>query len=187
MNPLTDHLEQNALVSLEKQEKFIRVAAEDIAEMDLDAGVLRFPDFQFPFQVLGTESDNSLSWLWAWADEQTEVPEELLRCSLQMKSWGEKEGIDACVVPSVDLHTADGIVFSLIASAVCEASCYYHDAYQGGGLFLLLFGDIIDRQPGFSVATLSRQFSRPGLDPGFQPQDGFSFLLREEAADLHRT
>lgn len=160
MSNFLSYFEKYALVSSEKQDKFERIIGEHTMELELDAGVIRFSDdLRFPFQVLGTESDNSLTWLWAWAEEQSEMPEGLIRSSLEMRAWGEKEGIPECATPSVDLNTADGHFLSLIASEVCGASCYYQDAYEGGGLFLLLFGQTIDQQPGFTVAGLTRQFS----------------------------
>ncbi len=160
MSNLISYFEKYALVSSEKQAKFAEMVRDQTMELDLDAGIIRFSgDLRFPFQVLGTESDNTLTWLWAWAEEQTEAPEDLMRSSLEMRVWGEKEGIAECTQPSVDLNTADGHFFSLIASEVCGASCYYQDAYEGGGLFLLLFGQTIDQQPGFTVAGLTREFS----------------------------
>lgn len=160
MSALTSYLEQYALHSLEKQQKFESLIGEDTTELDLDTGIIRFSGaFEFPFQVLGTESDNTLTWLWAWADEQTEVPPELMRSAFEMKEWGAKAGIPECAAVSVDLDKADGRVFSMIASEVCNASCYYQDSYDGGALFLLLFGAAIDGQPPFDADGLFRRFS----------------------------
>lgn len=161
MNALTEYLEKYALVSLEKQEKLARLTdGQLVVDFDLDAGRLRFSEgLEFRFQVLGTESDNTLNWLWAWAEEQEDLKSDLLTSSLQMKEWGAKAGIPEFTVPSVDLEKADGHLLSLIASEVCAASCYYQDSYDGGASFLLLFGGELERQPGFDVAGLSRQFS----------------------------
>lgn len=161
MNALTEYLEKYALISLEKQEKLARlIEGQMVVNVDFDAGRLHFSDGpEFRFQVLGTESDNTLNWLWAWADEQEDINSDLLTSSLHMKEWGAKAGIPECTVPAVDLEKADGHVFSLIASEVCGASCYYQDSYDGGASFLLLFGGELERQPGFDVAGLSRQFT----------------------------
>ena len=160
MSTVTSYLEKYALVSLEKQEKLTRLIGEHAVETDTDTGMLRFPGIiEVPIQVLGTESDNTLTWLWAWADEQAEMPADLLKSSSKLKEWGMHEGIHEFIVPSVDINNVDGHVLSLIASEVCKASCYYKDPYDGGALFLLLFSDLINRQPSFDVAGLSRQFS----------------------------
>ncbi len=160
MDTLTEYLETYALVSLEKQEKLSKLIGEHMVDIDYDSGTVRFiGSYEFPFQVLGTESDNTLTWLWAWADEQMEIPSGLMTSSLQLKAWGEKNGVREFTLPAVDLGNADGRVLSLISSGVCEASCYYREDFEGGALFLLLFDKTIDRQPGFDVAGLSRQFS----------------------------
>ena len=159
MRTLTDYLEQYALIALEKQDKLDLLVGEHTYDLDLDAGKIRFNDsLEFPIQVLGTESDNTLSWLWAWADEQTEeVPEGLLRAARQLKDWGAREGLQEFTLPSMDLDRADGHFLSMIAGEICGASCYFRDAYEGGAAFVLLFDKRIDAQPSFDLSRLSRR------------------------------
>ena len=160
MRTLTDYLEQYALIALEKQDKLALLVGEHTYDLDLDAGKIRFNDgIEFPFQFLGTESDNTLSWLWAWADEQTEeVPEDLLRAARQLKDWGAREGLHEFTRPSMDLDRADGHFLSMIAGEICGASCYFRDAYEGGAAFVLLFDKRIEAQPSFDLSRLSRRF-----------------------------
>jgi hypothetical protein len=160
MSRLTKHLEQFALISLEKQDKLDLLLDEHMGDLDLDAGKIRFnDDLEFTFQVLGTESDNTLVWLWAWADEHTEeVPVNLLQASRELKDWGLREGVQEFALPSVDLHKADGHIFSMIACELCKASCYFRDAYDGGSVYLLLFDKRIDIQQSFDLSRLSGRF-----------------------------
>ena len=155
MNDLTPFLERYALLALEKQQKLLRLSEGQFVELDLDGGVARFGrSLAAPFQVLGTESDNSLTWLWAWAEEHTEMPEQLMRSSREMKAWLEQNGLRELTQPSLDVDLADGTQLSCIAAEVCRASGFYRDPYEGGALFLLLFSDQIDRQPGFTLDEL---------------------------------
>ncbi len=158
MNALTTYLEKFALISLEKQNKLVQLIGQHMQQLDFDKGIIRFDDMEFPFQIIGTESDNTLTWLWAWAEEQTEIPDNLLAASLELRTWGDSEGIAEFTMPSVDLNTADGFRIALIATAVCKASGYYRDVYEGGSLFILLFDARIDNQPSFDLAQLSRHF-----------------------------
>jgi hypothetical protein len=160
MNKLTEYLEQYALTSLEKQDKLALLLGDHTYVLDLDTGKIRFnDDIEFSYQVLGTESDNSLIWLWAWADEQTdELPVDLLQASRELRDWGLREGVEEFTHPSVDLHNADGHLISMIASGICRASCYHRDAYEGGSAFLLLYDKLIDAQPFFNLSRLSRCF-----------------------------
>jgi hypothetical protein len=160
MTMLKEYLEQFALISLEKQDKLSLLVGEHTYVLDLDSGKVRFNDnLEISFQVLGTESDNTLIWLWAWADEQTEeIPVDLLRASRELRDWGSRKGLQEYSLPSVDLHKADGHVLSLIASEVCNASCYFRDAYEGGSAYLLLFDARIDAQSSFDLSLLSLRF-----------------------------
>ena len=145
---------------MERQDKLERLIGEHTMELDIDTGIIRFSDgLAVPFQVLGTESGNTLTWLWAWSDEQTDVPVQLLTSALQLKAWGEKHDVPEFFSPSIDLNRADGQIISLIASELCGASCYYHDPYEGGALYVLLFDKVIDAQTPFNLAGLSRKLS----------------------------
>ena len=160
MNTLTEYLEQFALRSLEKQDKLALLLGDYAYDLDLDAGKIRFNDsLEVSFQVLGTESDNTLIWLWAWANEQTEeIPVDLNLASRELRDWGSRKGVQEFTLPSVDLHKADGHVLSMIACELCNAGCYFRDAYEGGSAFLLLFDKRIDAQPSFDLSRLSRRF-----------------------------
>ncbi len=88
-NNLQTYLERYALITLEKQDKLESLIGDSMHEIELDAGIIRFNDLQFPLQVLGTESDNTLTWLWAWSDEQTEIPSALMQSAIQLRNWGQ--------------------------------------------------------------------------------------------------
>lgn len=160
MAKITEYLERYALVSFEKQEKLHRLIGEHTMDLDIDSGKIRFSnDLEVPFQVLGTESGNTLTWLWAWADEQPDVPVHLLKVAFQLKDWGEKHDVREFRSPSIDLNSVDGQIISLVASEVCNASCYYRDPYDGGALYVLLFDKSIDTQPPLDLAGMSRGLS----------------------------
>ena len=164
-NTLQAYLEQYALLSLEKQDKLESLIGEHLHELDLDAGTIRFNELQFPVQVIGTESYNTLTWLWAWADEQEEIPASLTQSAIQLRIWGAEAGIPEFTMPSVDLNRADGSALAMIAAEVCKASCYYRDGYEGGAAYLLLFDRTIDsRRPSTGrVYSFGWRTSFPGM------------------------
>ena len=157
MSNLIDQFERTALLSREKQDDLFRFLGEHALDLDLDAGIARFSSgLEAPFQVLGTESENSLTWLWAWADEQTEVPDQFLRSARELKAWGAQHGVTEFTLPSVDLNRADGSMIALIASDVCKATGYYRDAYEGGALFILLSGPRLGHHEDLDRAGIAR-------------------------------
>ena len=159
-----ERFEQFALISLEKQSKLESLIADQTHELDLDGGRILFAGREIPMQVLGTESDNTLTWLWAWAEEQTEIPEQLLDASLRMRSWGSSANIPEFTIPSLDLDRTDGFALSLVASQICNASCHFRDVYEGGALYLLLFDREIDNLSPYDrsglVRAMTNLFSR---------------------------
>lgn len=145
---------------MEKQDKLARIIGENMHELDLDAGLIRFSsDLAFPFQVLGTESDNTLTWLWAWAEEQTEIPENLMQTSLQLRGWGVREGIREFTIPSLDLDRADGNALAMVSTQISMANSYFRDSYEGGAAYLLIFDKSIENEPSFDRASLLRRLT----------------------------
>jgi len=153
------YLEQWALLSLEKRDRLLSLVGDHQYELNLDAGTIRINEFEFPMQVIGTESDNTLTWLWAWAEEQTEIPEGLLDASLQLRQWGMSQGLAEFTTPSIDLVRIDGSAIAMISAQVCKASCSFRDAYEGGAVHLLLFDRAIDSQPSFDRARLVQRLA----------------------------
>lgn len=152
MQNLTEAFERSALLALEKQGKLSRLIGDHVWELDLDGGTIRFDGRTFPFQVLGTESENTLTFLWAWANEQTEIPESRIASSLKLMEWGRQEGIAEFTTPSVDVDRADCHMIAMISSVAVNVSCYYRAPYEGGAVYLLITGPEIDAQPPFGVA-----------------------------------
>jgi len=140
---------------MEKEAKLARIIGEQMHQLDLDAGVIRFGrDLALPFQVLGTESFNTLTWLWAWAEEQTEIPENLIQTSLQLRDWGVHEGIREFTIPSVDIDKADGNAIALVGTQITRANSFFRDSYEGGAVYLLIFDNSIEHEPSFDRASL---------------------------------
>lgn len=170
MSRFMRYFEEYALLALEKEDKLQRLAGEHYFELDQDAGMARFGrDLAFPCQILGTQSDNTLSWLWAWSEAQEDIPEGLIRSSLEMRAWGLREGVPEATDPYVDLDRADGRMLTMVSAEVCGASSFYRDPYDGGALFLLLSGSAIDGQPplngqrlAFHLRSLSQEHE---IDP----------------------
>jgi hypothetical protein len=179
MTDFRQQFERSALLSLEKREKLLHLVGEHFLQLDLDAGVARFSErFSFPFQVLGTESENTLTWLWAWAEEQTEMPDHLLRASRDLRAWLQGAGLNSLALPSVDLDVADGTMISIVAAEVSKAGAFYRDHYEGGALFILLYGSEIDAQPDLDRAGLLRAFTDLASRYGFNHRNAFcSYFL----------
>jgi hypothetical protein len=117
---------------------------------DMDQGILAFgSSYHFKVQLLGTESDVSSSWLWAWANEQSGIPDALLEAAHQLRTYGQQNQIDALTEPAYDLQpNLHGHFLSMVASIVCKGDAYYRGPYDGGALFMLI------KDPAFPRSTV---------------------------------
>ena len=92
-------------------------------------------------QVLGSESEISQTWLWAWANTQSDIPAELLRACESLRARGQREGIAECTEPQLSLDPWDGHRIAMIASGLTPGCAgYYRGPYDGGAIFVLLTG-----------------------------------------------
>ena len=113
---------------------------EDLSwSYDVQSGILSFGDrFAWHAEVLGTESEESGTWLWAWANEASGIPEQQQGASLKLKALGEQHGITEFTEPMVPLAHADGHAFASIAVGEGLGKAYYRGPYEGGAAFLLI-------------------------------------------------
>jgi hypothetical protein len=115
------------------------LAGKSAWSLDLSTGILSFGNqFSWRVQVLGTESHMTNTWLWAWANEASLVPPDLLRASLAMRGFGFLHRITEFMESEIPLGAIDGHYLAMIASGVCQANCYYRAPYDGGAVFLLI-------------------------------------------------
>ncbi len=128
-----------ALASLGKQLSISDIVGDDDWNVDLTHGQISFGDrYCWHVQLLGTESESSGTWLWAWANTESNIPTHLLVASLALKAYGELHGHAELTTPQVPLAHVDGHTLALLASGVCEADAYYRCPYEGGAAFVLI-------------------------------------------------
>lgn len=139
MTTLNDLLEQYGALSFEKQLALGDLIGDRNWQVEMSRGTIMFGnDLEFPIQILGTEAEDAQTWLWAWANYESDIPPALLKCSNAMQHLGTSEQIVELTTPEVSLQKADGHTLSMIASGVCNASAYYRGPYQGGAVFMLI-------------------------------------------------
>jgi hypothetical protein len=106
---------------------------------DLESGQVTFGrDLSFPIQLLGTESQGDNTWLWSWANADSQLPDRLLVAAQRLRAIGQEKDIPEFVDRGFPLERADGHALSLIASSLIGNCCYYRGPYEGGALFFLV-------------------------------------------------
>jgi hypothetical protein len=132
----------HALSSWVKQDRISDVVHNFDWNLDLASGFLSFSDkYRWQTQLLGTVSDSSNDWLWAWANIQSNISDHLLEACRALKAYGEQHGIPELTMPHLSLDQVDGHTLALLASGICEANAYYRCPCEGGSLYILIMDE----------------------------------------------
>ena len=139
MSPSFESLFQRHIaLSWEKQMALQQWAADLDWGFDMDAGELELSDgTTWNVQILGTESEASQTWLWAWANAAVDIPEELLVFAHQVEAYGKQHDIPEFVESKVDVTVCPSSQLALIASGLCHAQAFYRCPYDGGAMYAL--------------------------------------------------
>ncbi len=110
-------------------------------DVDLAAGTVDFgAERVFDVQLIGTESDVSDSWLWAWANDASQLPVPVLTLAGQLREFGENEQLKELTDATFPRDVAGGHALTLLASGYFGNCAYYRGPYKGGALFFLVIG-----------------------------------------------
>jgi hypothetical protein len=111
---------------------------------DIQTGVLAFrrpheEPLQLNAQILGSESDDAHTWLWAWANPTNGYKREFLASAESLRQMGEREGIAAFTEAEQPMTAGiNGARLAAIASGELRAGCYFRAPYPRGSLYLLI-------------------------------------------------
>jgi hypothetical protein len=147
--------------SMEKQMAFADFISGRDWRYDKMAGILSFGyDLRFRVQALGTESYVKNTWMWAWANESSHIPEFQLCASKTMHACGKERQIEELISPLLELsNTVNGHYLATIASGVCRSGGYFRGPYEGGALFMLIDErDFPPRRGGATPLQITRTF-----------------------------
>ncbi|MBL8151298.1 MAG: hypothetical protein JNN15_15350 [Blastocatellia bacterium] len=128
-------------ISLLKQQRLADYLGEHFWNVDLEKALIDFGlDRTFPIQILGSESHISGTWLWAWANHQSQLPEQVTKQAWWLHQYGKEHRVDIFIQPELPVSEVDGHEIAIIASGLCKADGYYAGNYGNGSAFLLIYG-----------------------------------------------
>jgi hypothetical protein len=103
---------------------------------DVATGLLSFGEaYHWQAQILGTETHDNQTWLWAWANQASNIPPQLLGAALAMRLLGEHHHTPELTEAQLSLGGVNGHFLALLASGICRANAYYRAPYDGGAAF----------------------------------------------------
>mgnify|MGYP001214777150 CR=1 FL=1 len=148
-----------ALVALDRQLRLEELVGELDWTFNLQSGLLSFGDrFCWRAEVLGTESDATQTWLWAWANQASNIPSELLEAVSAVRGWGFVHKIPELLEPKLPLGEINGHCLAMIGSGIWRANAYYRAPYDAGAAFLLIKDSNFPRNDDSPSARLATVF-----------------------------
>jgi hypothetical protein len=131
--------EMFAGIGMDRQRNVPEVIGDRSWGCSMDTRILSFGnDIHVPFQVLGTFSHSSETWLWAWANEKSNVPQELQEQAFKLKKYGEESGIQLLSVGHYDSNINEIHLIGSIASGMFGSSCYYIANFGQGSMLMTI-------------------------------------------------
>lgn len=134
-------LEQYAGVAFEKQYNLSEMVGDRDWQIDMEEKSLSFgDDIHFSMQIIGSYAFDSGTWLWAWANEASNIPANLLEETNALKQFGEEHKIEFLTMSEYKIEPTDVHALGLIASGKFNSSAYYAGNY-GSGILLVTIND----------------------------------------------
>lgn len=139
-------LAQYGGIAMEKQIELGNVIGTNSWSVDITTGEISFGEqLTFPMQILGSWSHVTNTWLWAWANTISNLPQNLLEQAYALKKFGEENEIDLLTVPEFDAEDKTLHLIGMIVSGIFNTSGYYKANYGKGTMLLTIKSEIIDK------------------------------------------
>jgi hypothetical protein len=144
----TELLERYGGIAFDRKMDLDSVVGNLPWNVDMKKGEISFgADLAFPFQILGTFSYASETWLWAWANTKSGLSESVTQEALQLKKYGEENEIDLLRNSEFDASHDDLLLIGLIASGMFHSSGFYIADYGQGAMVITIRSQKIDKLP----------------------------------------
>src|ERR1019366_7124181 len=119
--------------AFEKQLLFNKLIGQYNWNVDTKKGEITFgTQFRFPVQIIGTFSQSSGTWLWAWANTQSALPDVITKQASELKKYGDDNGIEFLSKGEFPFAKDKLQFIALIASGAFGCSGYYLGNYGSG-------------------------------------------------------
>ena len=196
MSPqFTSLLSQHIGGSFAKQIAFADLIGERNWGVSMSEGLATFgSDLSYPIQLLGTEADGDASWLWAWANEQSNLPPKLLQACKEFKNTGFTLQVPEFTDRSFSQDIANGHMIALVASGLNPKCCYYRGPYDGGAIFFLVcdvpsdvVGPVAPERAVTVMTEVISQFEINHREMADSFLQGQGFTLRPDGNRLYAT
>jgi len=125
--------------------------------VDIGQGTATFDELTFPIQVLGTEAEGDNSWLWAWANQASSLPESVVRSAHRLRAMGQDRGPEFLVSRGFSLNAISGRQVAMVCTGLLGSGPYYRGPYDGGALYFAIENITLPEVDGARLSTVLTQ------------------------------
>lgn len=131
---------ETCIKSMARQLVFLEFLSGRSWFIDTTEMIVKFgDDLTYPIQLLGTASDISQTWLWAWANDASGFPPAILEKVNSIKNHGTQHDIEDFTEPQIPLQeTNDAHRIAMVCSELVGGVPYYRGPYPNGAVFFLV-------------------------------------------------
>ncbi len=155
---------KHGAASFDKQIYFDAMYGKARWALDLGTGVLALTrpheePVQLFAQVLGTESEDSGTWLWAWANTDQKFSQTLLQSAHELRDIGEREAVAELTAAELACgRWVNSQTLCAVASGLCRAGCTFRAPYPRGALHLIIRDPRFKRPVSQPIPRILRAF-----------------------------
>jgi hypothetical protein len=133
--------------TLLRQQRLAVLVGEEVPDVDLDAGTVRFgPAHTFSLQLAGTVDEVARTFTWAWATRQG-IRSALLAAATGLREYGREHDVAELAEAVWHVDDVDPFLLAAIARGWSRADAMVRTPVPGGAAYLLL-GDVPLPPPG---------------------------------------
>jgi len=138
-NKLQELYETHVLMGMRKQRHLAELIGQHTWHYDKAAGTMAFsPGPAYQVQVLGTEAADSDTWLWAWANADSQIPPEQLQAAEQLRALGQELGIEEFITPELPREKLPAHTLGPVALGLLGLPAYYRGAMTSTNLLVAI-------------------------------------------------
>ena len=184
---LQDLFSKYGALALEKQEILSSIVGNAEPELDIEKGIVRFGEKEFPIQLIGFLDPDENTWSWAWDNDDIGFPEDLIEEAKAVKEFGEKQNIPQLVENVFNASLTEAHILNMTISSIFNNDAYCAVNYGSFVFFVTIESDEIEISDDIDVFAniindFHRKFEVNHLKAlrGYALNKGYEYKYRDE-------
>ena len=140
---LQDLFSKYGALALEKQEILGALVGNVEPELDIENGIVKFNEKEFPIQLIGFLDSDEDTWSWAWDNEDIGFPEELIEEAKEVKEFGQKQNVPQFCENVFRANLTEAHILNMTISSLFSNDAYCAVNYGGFVFFVTIESDEI--------------------------------------------